>query len=136
MTNGNETATGYLSEANKKKFTLTAGVLGAAFLIGQFLLPMLLMFGLMAGEITGFGTDDTLYAYPQRSAVLDDTLYYVVRRSSLGPEGLPAAIKQLDLDLTQPPVETIQMPDTGVSLIASDGRLYVHSQTEPQPSER
>ena len=48
MTNGNETATGYLSEASKKKFTLTAGILGAAFLIGQFLLPMLLMFGLMA----------------------------------------------------------------------------------------
>ena len=108
---------------------MTAGVLGAAFLIGQFLLPMLLMFGLMAGEITGFGTDDTLYAYPQRSVVLDDTSSTWFAEARWARRD-PRSHRTLDLDLTQPPVETIQMPDTGVSLIASDGRLWVFSKTK------
>jgi hypothetical protein len=34
---------GYLSEENKKKFTITAGVLGALFFFGQIIVPFLLV---------------------------------------------------------------------------------------------
>ena len=38
---------GYLSEDSKRRFTLVAGMLGAAFFVAQFLLPMLVMFMVM-----------------------------------------------------------------------------------------
>jgi uncharacterized RDD family membrane protein YckC len=41
---------GYISDASKRKFTFTAGILGAVFLIAQFLLPMVLMVGDMAAR--------------------------------------------------------------------------------------
>ena len=35
---------GYLSEDSKRRFTLAAGILGAAVFIGQTMLPAMLMF--------------------------------------------------------------------------------------------
>ena len=40
---------GYLSEEDKRKFTITAGILGAVFFILQFVLPPMLMIVAMPG---------------------------------------------------------------------------------------
>ena len=51
---------GYLSEESKRRFTLVAGILGAAFFLAQFLLPMLVMFLVMMPMMFGreIGTAD------------------------------------------------------------------------------
>jgi hypothetical protein len=36
---GSEAAPGYLSENHKRRFTTTAGILGAVFFFGQFIQP-------------------------------------------------------------------------------------------------
>jgi hypothetical protein len=50
MSNGamsDESERGYLSAESKRRFTIIAGVLGAVFFLGQFLLPMAIMFLVM-----------------------------------------------------------------------------------------
>lgn len=42
-----ESAGGYLSEDHKRRFTVTAGVLGAVFFFGQLVLPIVIMFTVM-----------------------------------------------------------------------------------------
>jgi len=44
---------GYLSEESKRRFTLLAGILGAAFFLAQFLLPMLVMFLVLMPTMIG-----------------------------------------------------------------------------------
>ena len=42
-----DTAKGYLSEEHKRKFTITAGVLGGIFFLAQFVLPFAVMLAIM-----------------------------------------------------------------------------------------
>lgn len=42
-----EAPTGYISAESKKKFTITAGILGALFFIAQFVAPFIVMVGIM-----------------------------------------------------------------------------------------
>jgi hypothetical protein len=44
---------GFLSEADKRKFTTVAGILGAAFFVLQFAVPMIAMFALMPPVMFG-----------------------------------------------------------------------------------
>ncbi len=44
---------GYLSEEDKKRFTIIVGVLGAVFFMLQFLVPMVAMFALMPTMMMG-----------------------------------------------------------------------------------
>jgi uncharacterized RDD family membrane protein YckC len=120
---------GYLSDASKRKFTLTAGILGAAFLFGQFLLPMVFMVGAVATDFSDIGSDVS-YVYPQKAAVLDDDLYYIVRRRSFGREGKSAALMQVDIGLTSEPRETTKIILPEVSLLAGTDRLWVLSKKE------
>jgi len=129
MTGINEPPKGYLSEESKRKFTLTAGILGAAFLIGQFFLPMVMMVGAVATDFSDFGSDIS-YVYPQKAAVWDDTLYYVVRRRSFGQEGKSAAIMQVDVGLKSEPKEVAKIILPDVSLLAGTDRLWVISKKE------
>jgi uncharacterized RDD family membrane protein YckC len=129
MSEVDDTSGGYLSEASKRRFTLTAGILGAAFLIGQFLLPMAMMVGVMARDIGDFN-DDIRYAYPQRSAVLDNTLYYVAHQRAFGAKARSSTILQVDLALTRPPVPVVTVPDAEVSLLAGPDRLWVITREE------
>ncbi len=48
-----ESPTGYLSEGSKRRFTVIAGTLGAAFFLAQFLLPMLVMLLVMMPMMLG-----------------------------------------------------------------------------------
>jgi len=120
---------GYLSDASKRKFTLTAGILGAAFLFGQFLLPMVFMVGAVATDFSDIGSDIS-HTYPQKAAVLDDTVYYIVRRRSFGPEGKSAALMQVDIGLTSEPREATKIILPDVSLLAGTDRLWVFSKKE------
>jgi len=120
---------GYLSDASKRKFTLTAGILGAAFLFGQFLLPMGFMVGAVATDFSDIGSGIS-HVYPQKAAVLDDTLYYIVRRRSFGQEGKSAALMQVDIGLTSEPSETAKIILPDVSLLAGTDRLWVLSKKE------
>ena len=124
-----ETPRGYLSEASKRKFTLTAGILGTAFLFGQFLLPMFFMVGAVATDFSDIGTDIS-YVYPQKAAVLDDTLYYIVRRRSFGQEGKSAALMQVDTGLTTEPSEATKIILPDVSLLGGTDRIWILTKNE------
>lgn len=120
---------GYLSDESRRKFTITAGILGAAFLIGQFLLPMVFMVGVAASDFRDFGSD--IYTvYPQKAAVLDETLHYIVRRSSFGPEGKSASLMQVDIGLSTEPREAVKIVLPEVSLIAGNDRIWIISKKE------
>ncbi len=48
-----ESTRGYLSQESKRRFPPVAGILGAAFFLAQFLLPMLVMLLVMMPMLTG-----------------------------------------------------------------------------------
>ena len=77
---------GYLSEAAKRRFTITAGVLGSVFLIAQFLLPFALMFVVMATMSDEFKVDFSRRD-PLHTALWDDAVWLI--ESTTGSKGAP-----------------------------------------------
>ena len=68
-------ASGYLSEEHKRKFTITAGIVGAIFFIGQFILPFVLMLAIMPGMM--FFKDSWMgVAKPERGAFWNHRIWY------------------------------------------------------------
>ena len=83
---GNQVPRGYLSEEHKRKFTLTAGILGAAFFVMQFILPPMLMFAIMPGMMF-FGDSWMKAAEPQRGVYWEKGIWYV--ETSFSPRSSP-----------------------------------------------
>lgn len=74
-------ASGYLSEGSKRTFTLVAGVLGAAFFVLQFAVPMVTVFAMMPAMMSG----STLTTYAVAASALYRGQVYLVESSrSLG----------------------------------------------------
>ena len=51
---------GYLSEQAKKRYTITAGILGALFFFGQMVVPMVVMVVMMPAMLVGGGFNITI----------------------------------------------------------------------------
>ena len=66
---------GYLSQEHKRKFTITAGILGAVFFLGQFLLPFVIIIAAM--PLFAFSVFRMRMVDPQRGAYFDGAIWYV-----------------------------------------------------------
>jgi len=67
---------GYLSEYNKRKFTIAAGIIGGVFLFAQFVVPMFLMMLAMPAMMLS-GAFQFKIAHPERGAYWDNTIWYI-----------------------------------------------------------
>jgi len=76
---------GYLSEASKRRFTITAGVLGAVFLVAQFAIPFAIMVGFMASMSASFDVD-MARRDPDRTVVWDDAVWLIETHPSFSDD--------------------------------------------------
>lgn len=76
---------GYLSETSKRRFTITAGVLGAVFLIAQFAIPFAIMLGFMASMSASFDVD-IVWRDPDHTVVWDGAVWLIETHPSFNDE--------------------------------------------------
>lgn len=80
MTDKTGSYKGYISRSAQKKFTITAGILGASFLIFQFIYPFIHMFLFMPGMVAGY----KMTSYSIRDVLIyQDRIIYMSRTISL-----------------------------------------------------
>lgn len=118
---------GYLSEEDKRKFTITAGILGAVFFILQFILPPMLMIVVMPGMMF-FGDFWMKEAKPRCGAFWKDSIWYVETSISArpSPQGR-TMLKRLDLDVEEGPESVSPLPIENPWLLAGTDRLWMLS---------
>ncbi|MHC4608166.1 MAG: hypothetical protein ACYTAF_14755, partial [Planctomycetota bacterium] len=117
---------GYRSEEDRKKFTLTAGILCAVFVIAQFVVPFILMMILMP-TMMFFDTDWMNDVEAERSAFLDGDLWFV-EEAIAGP-GKPrkTLLKRVALGSEEDPETAGEIPLDEPWLLAEKGRLWIIS---------
>lgn len=125
-----ESARGYLSLESKRRFTLVAGILGAAFFVAQIVLPMLVMFLVMFPMM--FGAVST--ADVDQAAIWRNELWLVERTARLNwrdPENSAnlAALTHVnpaDLAHVQPAIPLdIGSSDASPALLPVGDRLWL-----------
>jgi uncharacterized RDD family membrane protein YckC len=106
---------GYLSESSKRRFTITAGILGTVFLIAQFALPFAVMLGSMAFSSEAFDVDFARRD-PRYAAVAGRVILFVETEPNFGDEPDSSAI-----------VEARFEPISGTEIVVSDldGKPYL-----------
>ena len=82
------TVAGYLSEQNKRKFTIAAGIISAVFILAQFIVPMILMMLAMPALMFSSAFQIKI-AHPERGAYWDDTIWYIESIQSFHPSAQP-----------------------------------------------
>ncbi len=118
---------GYLSEEHKRKFTITAGILGAAFFIMQFIIPPMIMFATMPGKMF-FGDSWMKAAEPQRGVCWNNSIWYVERSlSAKPPVHSRTTLKKLNLDNVEGPEIVSPMSIGNPWLLAGTDRLWIIS---------
>ena len=137
MSNGavSESDRGYLSAESKRRFTMVAGVLGAVFFLGQFLLPMAIVFLVM---MPATFMRDMKSLDLDGAAVIGNDLWTVERTIKLDVRrsGSPTATSSLtrirlaDLAEAGPaiPLEGVAT-DSTPELLATGERLWVFGST-------
>jgi uncharacterized RDD family membrane protein YckC len=116
---------GYLSEADKRRFTITAGVLGAVFFFAQFLVPMVLMLALMpgfmlAGPLRGMPAELSSPAYWR------GRVWFVEEVSGERQDAPPGArIMRLAVGREAEPEHVADAPPGLLALLPADDRLWV-----------
>lgn len=118
---------GYFSEAHKRKFTMTAGILGALFFIGQFVLPMILFMSIMPfAMMSQMSSIDVLL--PERSALWEGQLYGVVSSlpfSQPGTEQSVAKLIRIPLNEDEKSEEIRLLDSDQVWLLSGGHQLWV-----------
>ena len=89
---------GYLSEAGKKRFTITAGVLGTIFLMAQFVLPMIIMVAFALGSGQLIDLDVVAHRDPYRATVWNNEVWFVETDSWAGDEATPGVLYRSSFD--------------------------------------
>jgi uncharacterized RDD family membrane protein YckC len=118
---------GYLSEEHKRKFTITAGILGAAFFIIQFIIPPAIMLAIMPGMMF-FGDSWMKHADPERGAFWNNSIWYVETSFPVRPSARDRIIlKKLDLDGKEGPETIAPLPIETPWLLAGTDRLWIIS---------
>ena len=100
---------GYLSEAEKSKFTITAGIIGASFLILQFVLPFVFML-FMLPSMMFFQKDMFQMQDMGKSTVINNQLWY--ETSSIGPQKNSSSspiINKVSIDKQQEPEKVCEL---------------------------
>jgi uncharacterized RDD family membrane protein YckC len=106
---------GYRSEASKRRFTITAGILGTVFLVAQFALPFAMMLGVMAFSSQAFDVDFT-YRDPHYATVVGGGILFVETAPDFGDEPASSALVKATFE-----------PTFGTEIVASeiDGKPYL-----------
>ncbi len=121
---------GYLSEEHKRKFTITAGILGAVFFIIQFILPFVIMMAIMPGMM--FFQDSWLKrAKPERGAFWDNRIWYPETSESFKEsEGNRVVLKYLIVDSAEGPQDAGLSPIENPWFLAGADRLWIISSSK------
>lgn len=118
---------GYLSEKHKRKFTITAGILGATFFILQFIIPPLLIMAAMPRMM--FSQASWMKeANPKRGAFWNNQIWYVetALTSETSAPGY-ATLKRLTLEGKGDPETVIELPIANPWLLADKDRMWIIS---------
>ena len=112
---------GYVSEDAKRRFQVTAGVLGGLFAVGQFVVPMVASMAMMPmmffPSFTSMRT-----ASPGGGALWGDAVWYT--EQPLGPSGRPL-LQELPIEGDAEPVERAELPVTQPWLLPGGEGLWV-----------
>jgi uncharacterized RDD family membrane protein YckC len=121
---------GYLSEEHKRKFTITAGILGAIFFIGQFVLPFALMLAIMPGMM--FFQDSWMgIAKSERGAFWNNQIWYTETSvSPKKPDSGRVTLKGLKVDSEEAPKNVGLLPIENPWLLAGADRLWIISSSK------
>ena len=116
---------GYVSERSKKKFTMTAGVLGAVFFIVQFILPFIIAMAVVPGlSLIRMGEMDVPGAVYRDGRVWMLSELPVLGRSS---HAGPTTLVSLAPGSSQEPQEVAVLSLDEGSLLAGQDRLWIIS---------
>ncbi|MHC4475258.1 MAG: RDD family protein [Planctomycetota bacterium] len=112
---------GYLSEEDKRKFTITAGILGAVFFVAQFVVPFLVMFVSMP---VMFDTGEWMTQIDAGGAVFwNDAIWFTQKQLRDGQ----VTVSRITPDSEQEQVEVAKLPHDDVKLLAGENGLWVIS---------
>ncbi len=118
---------GYLSEEHKRKFSITAGILGAAFFIIQFIIPPMLMLAIMPGMMF-FGDSWMKDADPRRGAFWNRSIWYIETSFPGRPSSRDQiTLKNLNLDSKKGPETITPLSIENPWLLAGTDRLWIIS---------
>jgi uncharacterized RDD family membrane protein YckC len=121
---------GYLSEEHKRKFTITAGILGAIFFIVQFILPFGVMMAIMPGMMF-FGDSWMEIARPERGAFWNHQIWYVgTSISPKRPDGDRVTLKSLKVEGNEGPKNIGLLPMENPWLLAGADKLWIISSSK------
>lgn len=115
---------GYLSEEQKSKFTITAGLVGGGFLILNFVLPFICML-IMMPTMFMFQGEMFQMANMRKNAVLDNTLWYEVE--SMGhPQQKKSDTKLFKIPLNKKaePIKVCELPISSPWLLTLNDELW------------
>jgi uncharacterized RDD family membrane protein YckC len=123
----NNMAAGYLSEHNKRKFTIAAGIIGGAFFFAQFIVPLIVMMAAMPAMMFS-GDFQFKNAHPERGAYWDNTIWYIETIQTFQPAAQP----QITLNTLPDDTETdsnvvADIPFEDTWLLADDDILWIIS---------
>lgn len=114
---------GYLSEEHKKKFTITAGILGGVFFVGQFIIPMILM--IIAMPVMMFQKGFFKEIEIERAELWENAIWYVESAISFSDTAGTSVLKRLALDGEEEPEEIASLPEEQTWLLGSPDRLWI-----------
>ena len=118
---------GYLSEEHKRKFTITAGILGAVFFMLQFIVPPMFMFVIMPG-VMFFGDSWMKDAEPQFGTFWNDSIWYIEKAVSARPSvQAQTTLKKMNLEGKEAPETVGPLPIENPWLLAGTDRLWIIS---------
>ena len=119
MNDINTDRSGYLSPEHKRKFTITAGILGAVFFMAQLIVPFVVMMAFMPFMIFSMKM-----AEPERGALWDNAIWYIEK--DLDSYNL-ATLKKIKLGSKDKPETASELSIKKPWLFPSKDRLWIIS---------
>jgi uncharacterized RDD family membrane protein YckC len=121
---------GFLSEEHKRRFTLTAGILGGVFFLAQFILPFVLMMAVMPAMMFAEGMRMS-QAHPQRGALWKNGIWYIETSRSSAPATTSApTLVTLPLKPDAQPTTVAELPSEDIWLLPEKDLLWLISSAE------
>jgi hypothetical protein len=112
---------GYLSQEHKRKFTITAGILGAVFFIVQFIVPFVVMMAAMP-----FMVFSLKMAEPQRGAYWNNAIWYIEKAVGTGTASdNPTMLKKIKPSSKDGPEDICELSIENPWLLAGENRLWI-----------
>jgi len=111
---------GYLSQEDKRKFTITAGILGAVFFIAQFFVPFAMMMAIM--PFTDLAMN---MSKPSRGTYWKDAIWYI--ETPTASDSKTCVLKKLKLGSKDEPKNICEVSFKNPWLLSSEDRLWIIS---------